>query len=115
MSHDEEKELLPIIRRHHEQYRVFVRHKPDLVSVGFRLPWWYGEVTIVVHYLTHLGILEALCERVRFARHRFGKYEVIDFFAVLVGSALRGERTLDWISWKQAALEMASEEVAPLR
>lgn len=40
---------------------------------------------------------------------------MIDFFAVLVGYALSSERTLDWISWKQAALEMASEEVAPLR
>jgi hypothetical protein len=59
------------------------------------LPSWFGEVTIVAHYLTHLGILEALCERVRFARRRFGRYDVIDFFAVLVGYALSGEPTLD--------------------
>jgi hypothetical protein len=36
------------------------------------LPSWFGEVTIIAHYLTYLGILEALCERVRFTRRRFG-------------------------------------------
>jgi hypothetical protein len=34
-------------------------------------------------------------ERVRFARRRFGHYEVIDFLAVLFGYALSGERTLE--------------------
>jgi hypothetical protein len=32
---------------------------------------------------------------VRFARKRFGRYEVIDFFAVLFGYANSGERTLE--------------------
>ncbi len=59
------------------------------------LPSWFGEVTIIAHYLTHLGTLEALCEGVRFARRRFGQYEVIDFFAVLIGYALSGEPTLE--------------------
>lgn len=59
------------------------------------LPSWFGEVTIIAHYLTHLGMLEALCEQVRFARRRFGHYDVIDFFAVLVGYALSGEPTLE--------------------
>ena len=59
------------------------------------LPSWFGEVTIIAHYLTHLGTLEALCERVRFARRRFGQYEVLDFFAVLIGYALSGEPTLE--------------------
>ncbi len=45
-------------------------------------------------YLTKLGVLEVISERVRFARHRFGRYEVIDFVAVLFGYAISGERTL---------------------
>ena len=58
------------------------------------LPSWFGEVSIVAHYLTQLGILEALSQHVHFARRRFGHYEVIDFVAVLIGYALSGERTL---------------------
>src|SRR5260370_34093106 len=61
------------------------------------LPSWFGGVTIIAHYLTHLGTLEALCEGARFSRRRFGQYEVIDFFAVLIGSALSGVRTLAMI------------------
>ncbi len=34
-------------------------------------------------------------EQVRFARRRFGRYEVIDFVAVLFGYAISGERTLE--------------------
>jgi hypothetical protein len=34
-------------------------------------------------------------EQVRFARRRFGRYEVIDFLAVLFGYAISGERTLE--------------------
>src|SRR2546428_11116984 len=57
-------------------------------------PQWLGEVTIIAHYLTHLGLLEKMASRVRFARKRFGTYEVIDFVVVLIGYALSGERTL---------------------
>jgi hypothetical protein len=32
---------------------------------------------------------------VRFARRRFGRYEVLDFVAVLFGYAISGERTLE--------------------
>jgi len=32
---------------------------------------------------------------VRFARRRFGHYEVVDFLAVLFGYAISGERTLE--------------------
>jgi hypothetical protein len=32
---------------------------------------------------------------VRFARRRFGHYEVIDFLAILFGYAISGERTLE--------------------
>jgi len=53
-----------------------------------------GEVTIVAHFLTSLGLLEQIAERVRFARARFGIYDTIDFVVVLIGYALSGEATL---------------------
>src|SRR6266480_4761562 len=59
------------------------------------LPDWFGEVSLVAEYLTHLGTLEAISQRVRVTRGRFGIYEVIDFVAVLIGYALSGERTLE--------------------
>jgi hypothetical protein len=58
-------------------------------------PPWLGEVAIIAHYLTHLGLLEKLANRVRFVRCRFGTYDVIDFVAVLIGYALSGEPTLE--------------------
>ncbi len=62
------------------------------------LPDWFGEVSLVAQYLTHLGVLEALSQRVRLARGRMGTYDVIDFMAVLIGYALSGERTLQTFS-----------------
>jgi hypothetical protein len=58
-------------------------------------PCWFGEVAVMAHYLRRQGVLEGICEQVRFARRRFGHYEVIDFLAVLVGYAISGERTLE--------------------
>ena len=58
-------------------------------------PHWLGEVALLVHHLRKQGVLSAICERVRFARRRFGHYEVIDFVAVLFGYAISGERTLE--------------------
>src|SRR5260370_33092123 len=46
-------------------------------------------------YLRKHGVLTKISERVRFARGRFGHYEVIDFLAVLFGYATSGERTLE--------------------
>ena len=57
-------------------------------------PCWLGEVTLIAHFLKRLGVLTAMEKRVRFARRRFGRYEVIDFLAVLLGYAISGERTL---------------------
>jgi hypothetical protein len=48
-------------------------------------PSWFGEVALIVEHLRKQGVLSAICERVRFARRRFGHYEVIDFLAVLFG------------------------------
>lgn len=57
-------------------------------------PSWFGEVTLIAHYLKRLGVLSAIEERVRFARRRFGHYDLIDFVAVLLGYAISGEPTL---------------------
>ncbi|HEX4203031.1 MAG TPA: hypothetical protein VHZ51_02295 [Ktedonobacteraceae bacterium] len=58
-------------------------------------PPWFGEVVLLVTHLKKQGVFTKLCERVRFARRRFGRYEVIDFLAVLFGYAISGERTLE--------------------
>jgi hypothetical protein len=50
---------------------------------------------LLVGYLRKQGVLTRISERVRFARRRFGRYEVIDFLAVLFGYAISGERTLE--------------------
>ena len=53
-----------------------------------------GEVTAFAQVLKHAGILKAIQEQMRFARARFGTYELIDFVVVLIGSMLSGEPTL---------------------
>jgi hypothetical protein len=58
-------------------------------------PAWFGEMVLIVHYLQKQNIPSAIAERVRFARRRFGRYEVIDFLAVLFGYAISGEPTLE--------------------
>ncbi len=58
-------------------------------------PAWFGEVVLMVAHLRKQGTLSKISERVRFARRRFGHYEVIDFLAVLFGYAISGERTLE--------------------
>ena len=58
-------------------------------------PSWLGEATLIVEHLRKQGVPSAISERVRFARRRFGRYEVIDFLAVLLGYAISGERTLE--------------------
>jgi len=60
-----------------------------------RVPGWFGEVTVIAHYLGHLGVLADISERVRFTRRRFGHYDLIDFVVVLLGYAISGERTLE--------------------
>src|SRR6266568_4329669 len=58
-------------------------------------PCWLGEVVLMVSQLRKFGVLDAISSQVRFARRRFGHYEVIDFLAVLFGYAISGERTLE--------------------
>src|SRR6266567_1270056 len=59
------------------------------------IPDWFGEITLMAHHLQQQGVLAAIEQQVRFARRRFGRYEVIDFVAVLFGYAISGERTLE--------------------
>src|SRR6266567_7075571 len=54
----------------------------------------FEEVALLAHTLTRLGLLAEICERVRFARKRFGTFEVIDFVVMLIGYAVSGEPTL---------------------
>src|SRR5260370_29360447 len=58
------------------------------------MPTFMGEVTAFAQVLTHTGILKTIQEQVRFARARFGHYDLIDFVAVLIGYAVSGEPTL---------------------
>ncbi len=58
-------------------------------------PSWFGEVVLLIGYLRKHDVLSKISEQVRFARRRFGRYEVIDFLAVLFGYAMSGERTLE--------------------
>jgi hypothetical protein len=58
-------------------------------------PAWFGELTVIAHFLQQQGVLAAIAERVRFARRRLGRYEVVDFVAVLFGYARSFERTLE--------------------
>ena len=51
-------------------------------------------MALVAHTLTRQGILSKISEEVRFARKRFGTFEVIDFVVVLMGYAISGEPTL---------------------
>jgi hypothetical protein len=58
-------------------------------------PSWFGEVVLIIEHLRKQGVLRKLSERMRFRRRRFGRYEVIDFLAVLFGYAISDERTLE--------------------
>jgi hypothetical protein len=74
------------------QTSVTIQTSPEPVPA---VPPWFGEVTVIAHSLRHLGVLATIEERVRFARRRFGHYDLIDFVVVLLGYAISGERTLE--------------------
>ncbi len=71
---------------------VIIQTSSESVSSA---PAWFGEVVLMAAHLRKHGVLTKISERVRFARRRFGHYEVIDFLAVLFGYAISGERTLE--------------------
>src|SRR5258708_25619429 len=83
-------------------------------------PGWFGEVTLIAHYLQCQGVLAEISEQVRFARRRFGRYEVIDFLDVLLGYAIRGERTLETFyerlqPWADAFMALFGRDRLPAR
>ncbi len=71
---------------------VTIQFSPQSVP---SVPSWFGEATVMARALAHFGVLTHIQERVRFARPRFGTYDVIDFVAVLIGYTLSGEPTLE--------------------
>ena len=71
---------------------VNIQTSPESVP---SVPAWFGEVTLIARHLEQQGVLVAGTEKVRFARRRFGHYKGIDFFAVVLGYAVSGERTLE--------------------
>src|SRR5438128_4874283 len=84
------------------------------------IPDWFGEVTVIVSHLHHQGVLATLSEQVRFARRRFGRYEVIDFLAVLFGYAISSERTLEAFyerlqPWASAFMALFERDRLPAR
>src|SRR6266702_4548734 len=83
-------------------------------------PPWFGEVVLIVGHLGKQGVLNAITQRVRFARRRFGRYEVIDFVAVLFGYAISGERTLEAFyqaaqPWEEPFMALFDREKLPSR
>ena len=51
-------------------------------------PSWLGEAAAFAHILRHLGQLEAIEQRVRFARARFGYYDTLRCFSPLESAPL---------------------------
>jgi hypothetical protein len=58
------------------------------------VPPWFAEVVIITQHLATKGLLEAFAQQIRLVRGCFGRYEPIDFLALLLGYAISGERTL---------------------
>ena len=84
------------------------------------IPPWMGEVAAFAHVLTHTGMLKTIQEQVRFARARFGQYDLIDFVAVLIGYVLSGEPTLlafyeRLTSWADAFMALFGRDRLPHR
>ncbi len=84
------------------------------------IPAWFGEITLMAQYLQRQRVLAAIEEQVRFARRRFGRYEVIDFVAVLLGYAISGERTLEGFyerlqPWASAFMALFGRDHLPAR
>jgi hypothetical protein len=84
------------------------------------IPTWFGEVTLLAHHLNRQKILDRISEQVRFARRRFGRYEVIDFVAVLFGYAVSSERTLEGFyeqlqPWASAFMALFGRDRLPAR
>lgn len=66
-------------------------------------PCWMGEVAVFAQVLSQTGILKAVQDKVRFARARFGQYDLINFTVVLIGYAVSGEPTLIFPDFRRVA------------
>src|SRR5215467_15210068 len=77
--------------------RIFLLKEADMISIADEsvhiqtssdsqcaTPSWLGEVALVASHFRKQGILNKIGERVRFARRRFGRYDVLDFLAVQI-------------------------------
>jgi hypothetical protein len=71
------------------------------------VPPWFAETILIAQYLRTHGLLDAITRQVCLVRGRFGRYESIDFLALLFGYAISGERTL------QAYFERLAPFAAP--
>ncbi len=60
----------------------------------FSVPPWFAEVVLLAQYLRTNGLFQSFDQQVRLVRGRFGRYEPLDFLALLLGYAVSGERTL---------------------
>jgi hypothetical protein len=83
-------------------------------------PIWFGEVALLIHHLRAQGTFDAISAQVRFARRRFGHFEVLDFVAVLFGYASSGERTLQAFyeglrPWASAFMALCGRDGVPSR
>jgi len=83
-------------------------------------PPWLGEVVLLIQHLRQQGVLDAISTQVRFARRRFGQFEVLDFVAVLFGYAMSGERTLEAFyqrlrPWASAFMALFARDRLPSR
>lgn len=58
-------------------------------------PSWLGEIVVIAHRFTEMGLKHAIEEKVRLVRGRFGTYEVIDFVLLLLGYGVSGEQSYD--------------------
>ena len=81
-------------RRVYEYGQPFLCEYSDVSGPIASVPAWFGEVALIAHTMTRLGFLSEISEHVRFARKRFGTFEVIDFVVMLMGYAISGEPTL---------------------
>src|SRR5512146_2137307 len=58
------------------------------------VPPWFAELILLAQHFTQRGLLDALAQHLQLRRGRAGRYEVIDFVAILLGYACSGEPTL---------------------
>ncbi|WP_216368844.1 hypothetical protein [Dictyobacter arantiisoli] len=69
---------------------------------------WLAEATAFAQVLTHTGLLKKIRDQVRFARARFGQYDLIDFVVVLIGYVVSGEPTLRICFWPRCRSSLTS-------